>query len=121
MKNPPWLTALHYSVVVLHLGLIIGVAWLVARSATAGGLFLAVLAVAPLLFPAWGITRGVARTAAWGSMIVAFYCPWLLSEAYMHPSQKVWLVCLGITAALDFSGLMLLAKGISRQAKLMAA
>ena len=115
MSSPTLVTRMHRATLFLHGVLTIALFALVAGRGTRAHWVLAVLAVLPLLWPAPGLWRGNARTAGWASMLVAFYCAFLLAEAYMLPRLKGALVALSVVAALDFVALMLFAKAKKRQ------
>ena len=100
-----------------HFGLASGLYALIAGSGRESALVLATLAVLPLLLPVPGLLRGRAYTASWTSMLVAFYCALLLSEAYMQPAYKLPLLLLAVVAAADFVALMLFAKGAKALAR----
>jgi uncharacterized membrane protein len=110
MSAPRWLARLQGATVCLHGALVLGLFVLVAGRGTRAHLVLAALLTLPLLLPMPGLWRGLARTAGWASMLVAFYCALLLSEAYMLPSLKGALLSLAVIAAFDFVALMLFAK-----------
>lgn len=106
-----WLTVLSHAL------LMAGTVALVLHTARHGGALLAALAVLPLALPLPGLLRKSPYTGGWASMVTAFYCPFYLSDAYMHPPQRIALVALAVLAAVSFAATTLWAKGAAKRAK----
>ena len=115
--TPPLLRHLRHGIWATHGGLTLGLAWLIAGDGRTARVLLAAAAVLPLLLAWPGLLRGRAYTAAWASLLVAFYCALLLAEAYMQPAHKGALLVLATLAALDFAALTLFAKVQARAAR----
>ena len=98
----------------LHLALITALL-LTAQS------LLALIAVLPLLPPLPGLVKGRAYTAAWASMLLAFYSALLLAEGYVNPAQKTLAFALAFLAAADFIALILFVRITSRSVQASAA
>lgn len=90
----------HALALTLHVGLIIG---LTAASRSPLGLLFALL----LFLPLPGLLRGLPRTHAWASMMLAFYCAGLLSNVYDEPARRGIMLLLAVMAALEFAALVL--------------
>lgn len=70
--------------------------------------------VLPLLAPLPGLLRRRTYTAAWASMLLAFYCAGLLAEAYMRADKLPYLL-LATVAALQFTVLVLFVRFAARE------
>jgi len=90
----------HAIAVAAHLGLIIGLIW---TSRSTLGLLLALL----LFLPLPGLLRGRERTHAWVSMLLAFYCAGLLSNAYVQTQGRALSFVLAALAAIEFCAAMI--------------
>ena len=117
MSPPRWLRQLWFAALLVHLLLIAALAALVIHSSARGGWLLAVLATAPLLASLPGLLRGSTYTGAWASLIAAFYGPFLLADAYMHPQGRGLIVAVATLGALDFVVLTLWVKASAKQAR----
>ncbi len=104
----------HAAMLALHLALITALL-LTAQS------LLALIAVLPLFLPLHGLLRGRARTAAWATMLLVFYCAFLLAEGYADPAQKTRAFALAFLAAADFIALIVFVRVSARSAPASAA
>lgn len=90
-----------------HLALIIGLLWIGGRLALLFGLL--------LFLPLPGLLRGRERTHAWLSMLIAFYCAALASNAYSSSTgHTLWFV-LATLAALEFAAAVLYVRFRARE------
>lgn len=90
----------HAIAVAAHLGLVAG---LIASSRSLLGLLLALL----LFLPLPGLLRGHERTHAATSMLIAFYCAGLLSNAYVQSEGRALSFVLAAVAAVEFCAVMM--------------
>ncbi len=81
---------------------------------------LGLIAALLLLLPVPGLIKGRGYTAAWASMLLAFYCALLLAEGYADPAQKTAAFALASLAAADFVALILFVRITSRSARASA-
>lgn len=92
-----------------HLGLLLAVA---LRNPSA----LSVLLAAILLFPLPGLWRGRTYTAAWASMLVAFYVAGYLADGYARTEGRAVSFLIASIAALDYLSLMMFVRFRAREA-----
>lgn len=96
MKPSAWCLRLALAA---HVVLVLLVA---VREASALGWLLAAVLATPIP----GLLRGQVRTAAWGSMLVAFYVAGYLAAGYAQPAEKAQTFALASLAALDYLSLI---------------
>ena len=104
--NPPVL--MQRVAIAAHLVLTLAVA-LRAPSA------LSVLLAAILLFPLPGLWRGRTYTAAWASMVVAFYVAGYLADGYARSDGRAMSFLIASVAAIDYLSLMLFVRFRARE------
>lgn len=103
----------HAIAVAAHLGLIIGLIW---SSRSMLGLALALL----LFLPLPGLLRGRERTHAWASMLIAFYCAALLSNAYAQAEGRALNFVLAALAAIEFCAVMIYVRWRAHERRALA-
>lgn len=92
-----------------HCALIVGV---VLRDPSVLSLMLALILLAPLP----GLIRARTYTAAWASMLVAFYVAGYLAEGYARPEARLGAFTVASIAALDYLSLMMFVRFRGREA-----
>ncbi|HSW11723.1 MAG TPA: DUF2069 domain-containing protein [Solimonas sp.] len=103
----------HAIAVAAHLTLIAGLLW---SSRSTLGMMLALL----LFLPLPGLLRGNARTHAWVSMLIAFYCAGLLSNAYSSAAGRGLSFGLAAVAAIEFCAVMMYVRFDARERRAAA-
>lgn len=96
-----------------HLALITGLLWIGGRLSIVFGLL--------LFLPLPGLLRGKERTHAWLSMLIAFYCAALASNAYSSASGSALWFVLATLAALEFAAAVLYVRFRARERPAVAA
>ncbi|WP_420465545.1 DUF2069 domain-containing protein [Panacagrimonas sp.] len=74
-----------------------------------------------LLAPLPGLLRARTYTAAWASMLVAFYVAGYLAEGYAQPDTRVGSFLVASIAALDYLSLMMFVRFRGREAAAIRA
>lgn len=92
-----------------HCALIVGV---VLRDPSVLSLLLALVLLAPLP----GLIRARTYTAAWASMLVAFYVAGYLAEGYARSDVRLGAFLVASIAALDYLSLMMFVRFRGREA-----
>ncbi|HEY0917197.1 MAG TPA: DUF2069 domain-containing protein [Solimonas sp.] len=105
---------MHALAVACHLALITGLLYF-------GDGRLALLFGLLLLLPLPGLLRGNARTHAWSSMMISFYCAAFASNAYSSAgdARTLWFV-FATLAALEFTANMLFVRFLARERRIAA-
>lgn len=116
MSAPTWLRQLWLAALAVHFSLIATLFALILLASNSGGWLLALLATAPLLASLPGLLRASTYTGAWASLIAAFYGPFLLADAYMHPAGRLGIVATACLGAADFVVLTLWVKAMAKNA-----
>lgn len=111
MALSPWCRRLALGGLLLLIGLLL---------VESGGGLAALLAL-PLLLPMPGLWRGRAYTAAWASMLLAFYVALFLSEGYAEPARQLRHFGLASLSALVFVSLLLFVRLGARERQALTA
>jgi uncharacterized membrane protein len=100
----------------LHLLFAAGLFYLMVQGQpTVGRVLIATVVGLPLWVVAVGLFRQHLYTCKVATLLLSFYVPALLVEAYMFSSQRLAFTALATVAALDFTALMLYVRFVGRE------